>query len=225
VVVTPEGLAQPGAVVQLDAAASSADRCRQGVLEWRFWLDADANDTLDEGVDVPLRGWSQNPAYADAPRGSVTYFVAARCATEPECTAVTAIPLEVDCPTRPAGPRPSSGKTAPFLAAERPERRQIVFADRETLAWAVGATVDVVRGDLDAVRQTASFVETAGACVIDDGLGVAQVVDADLPAPGAAWYYLARSADACNQQAGGSYDIPRTSGRDALAGDAGACPE
>jgi hypothetical protein len=219
VAVTPERLDQPGAAVRLDAAAASADRCRQGVLEWAFWLDADANGTLDESIDVPLRGWSQNPLYADAPRGSVTYLVAVRCASEPECAALAAIPLEVACPTRPGGPIATSGVTLPFLAAEPPERRQIVFADAGTLAWPVAATVDVLRGDLGPLRQTASFMGTAAVCLLDDGVGASSVFDGGQPLPGEAWYYLARSADSCNQQAGGSYG---TTSRDSFAAD--PCP-
>lgn len=100
----------------------------------------------------------------------------------------------------------------------------VSFTGKEQLDWLAGASsthYDVIRGDVATLRTTGGI--GAGDCDADD-VAVTTHMDVDLPAPGAAFYYVIRGdADAIPA---GSYDNPPGSssadeGRDAEVGSAG----
>ena len=93
-------LAAPGQLVELDAVASMADRCNDGVIQYRFWIDTDANQTgLDiPGGDVLVRNWSENPLLLQAPGDDTNYAVDARCSALTTCSDTTYNTVLVNCP-------------------------------------------------------------------------------------------------------------------------------
>ena len=100
-VADPTGtLAAPGQVVELSASDSMADRCANGVLQFRFWLDGDSSGgAYDGGInDTLLRNWSENPALLAAPVSTNDYAVDVRCSSATGCTDTGFSTVAVNCP-------------------------------------------------------------------------------------------------------------------------------
>jgi len=93
----PASLPAPGQVVTLSAVASSADRCLNGTIQYRFCMSAD-NDCADSG-DTILRSFTDNPDLIDAPATSTKYAVDVRCSSLQTCAASTGLTVSVACPT------------------------------------------------------------------------------------------------------------------------------
>jgi len=78
-------------------------------------------------------------------------------------------------------------------------------SDRQTLTWNAQAGAiryDVLRGELESLRQTGQFASASIQC-LDEDLTDAQALDAGSPPPGG-WFYLVRATDCAEQQ--GSYE-------------------
>jgi hypothetical protein len=96
-VADPTGLPAPGQVVALSAVASTADKCLNGTIQYRFCISAD-NDCADP-QDTILRSFTDNPDLIDAPANTTKYAVDVRCSSLPSCAASTSVTVPVACPT------------------------------------------------------------------------------------------------------------------------------
>ena len=83
----PGTLPAPGQVVELDAAASTADTCLAGTLQYQFSADG----TL-------IRSWTDNPVLVSAPIGTTNFLVEVRCSTALTCVDSFALEVPVNCP-------------------------------------------------------------------------------------------------------------------------------
>ena len=82
------GLASPGQTIELDASGSTADRCLNGVLQYRF---------SDQGG--LRRDWTDNPVFIDAPQAPSTYTVDVRCSELTSCNGTVNQVVAVACPS------------------------------------------------------------------------------------------------------------------------------
>jgi hypothetical protein len=223
----PVATGAPGQVVELDASGSTVATCIGGVLQYQFWVDSDRSGSIG-GPDILLRDFTDNDAFLDVPQGDTSYLVAVRCASDPSCLNVVSSSVSVACPTGPGGLSAGSSTTSAFLEREPEVRRDIFFTSKTAIEWVSGATADVMRGDLGALRTSNGFTGgTGGTCLAENAINaISQATGADDPAAGGANFYLARSGDNCNLKAGGSWGGVRggTQNRDADLGD-GICVE
>ena len=213
---TPPSPGAPGQPVVLDASASAADACPGGVLLFRFSLDEDDDGFLHGPLDVLLRDWTSDAILVDAPAYTARYVVEVRCSSRISCEGSTTALVTVPCPANPT----------PFPHSVR-------FVNRDHLVWDATARVDVVRGDLAALRAAAgAFGGTVTGCVANDTVsGGVQDFVFPPPDPGSAAYYLVRevgSSPTCARSwgTGVPQEQPGAGGdRDAdLALDPNACP-
>jgi hypothetical protein len=92
-------LTAPGQVVELISLDSVADRCLDGVLQYRFWIDGNNNGVGGNPQDTLLRNWTDNPTLVDAPTATTRYVVDVRCSTLTTCVGTTSRTVVVTCPT------------------------------------------------------------------------------------------------------------------------------
>jgi hypothetical protein len=213
-VADPSTVAAPGALSELSAAGSSADRCIDGTLQYQFWRDSDDSGTIDTAVDERLRDWTDNPLLLAVPRRTTTYGAFARCSSAPAC-AGSATPalatVVVNCPA-----------TGNVRFTQR-----IVFSGPDDVGWPVVETVDAIRGNLNDLRAASGggagdFGTSVETCVLD-GVPASGFSDATVPPnPGDARYWLVRSA-ACNAPGWGSGGPGEVPGRDSTI-PASTCP-
>jgi hypothetical protein len=216
---SPPATAAPGQVTELDASASFTDRCADGLLQFRFWDDRNGNGELGDAGDLVLRTWSEDPIFTQAPNVTTRYGVEVRCSSLPSCLGAATALVTVPCP--------STGN------ARVPFDQTLGFASKTQLAWTTSERVDVVRGDLGALRSSAGqFNGTVDACLANDQT-VSSITDATPPGAGSGKYYLVRPAGPtayCNAtpswKTGAAAERPGAGGdRDAdIALDPDACP-
>jgi len=213
---TPDATGSPGEPVTLDASASVADVC-SGPLLYRFWVDGEADGDLDGPWDVVLRDWTDDPALVLAPTYTQRFVVEVQCASRTSCSSQSATVVTVPCPAVPP----------PFT-------KTLLFHDPGVLLWDVyGSTapVDVVRGDLGALRGSGGqFAGTVQTCLLSHARDY-RVIDTAQPAAAQAFYYLVRAGDmspdcARSWGTGVPQEAPGAGGdRDAdLASDPATCP-
>jgi hypothetical protein len=101
-VATPTSLTVPGQSVELDASASTADRCLDGTLQYLFCIDGNNNNNCDAigpgGLDTLLRSWGDNPIFLDAPEVTSRYAVDVRCSSDQLCKGSVLNTVNVGCP-------------------------------------------------------------------------------------------------------------------------------
>ncbi|HEX5042697.1 MAG TPA: hypothetical protein VFV75_07310, partial [Candidatus Polarisedimenticolaceae bacterium] len=170
-----------GEELTLDASGSTADQCPEGALQFRFWWIWDPQDPgeLSNGHDPTLlQDWNENGIISHRLQTleGHPYRVDVRCSTRPACGASTTAVVMVD----PACPVIS---VFPYTLG---------FDSNSVLSWGAPALVELVRGDLHALRAGGGDF----AVTIEDvfGSGGSSFVDDFLPnpAPGEGKYYLAR---------------------------------
>ncbi len=186
----PSSLAAPGQVTELDASGSTADRCVDGTLQYRFWAD-DGDGVPGTAGDTLLRDWTDNPFFVDAPLQTTKYLAEVRCSTAASCVdSSPVLTVNVTCPSNGTVPAPDFTQTV------------LAQSNKQTFNWTSAATVDVVKGDLNALRSTKSFTGT-DTCLADDQT-ISSFSDAATPASGAGFYYLVRnsSGELCNEGPG-----------------------
>ena len=94
-----DALAAPGQVVELSASASMADRCIGGVLQYRFWIDENGNQTgFEPGTDTLLRDWTENPILLQAPGDTTNFAADSRCSSATSCLGTAYNTVVVACP-------------------------------------------------------------------------------------------------------------------------------
>ena len=95
----PGALPVPGQAVELNAAASGADSCIDGTLQFRFWADGDYDGLGGGAADQLLRGWTDNPLILVAAQLTATYVAEVRCTSNPTCADSASLQVSVLCPT------------------------------------------------------------------------------------------------------------------------------
>ena len=217
-------------MIAIDAGDSEVPRCIDGVAQYLFAVDVDGDGLFRRGLDAVVRDWTDDASSLVTPQGDTDYLVGVRCGSEPTCDDYTSIPIEVGCPTGPSGLGTGSSSGTSFLGRTPLSLRSLRFVDKISFLWASSATVDVVRGDLGLLRGNFGFAGSGSitACLVENGLHTRGGVDLSLPPlPGNAWFYLARSAEQCNQKAGGSWgQVGEASSRDVgINNEANSCIE
>ena len=181
-------------MTELSAAASFADNCTDGILQFQFWIDGDGNGVLGNPADILLRDWTDNPFFVTAPTTTTPFGVSVRCSSAPSvCLGAAVSTVVVDCPSNIA----FKGADDPMVESIRLE------GDRQTISWATEQFVDVIRGNLDLLRSTGGFDGTVETCVLDN-VAADQAIDAEMPIA-RNLYYLARGrtlTQSCNEIGG-----------------------
>jgi hypothetical protein len=211
-VADPNPSSMPGQPIVLDASGSAADTCPGGPLLYRFWHDRNGDGVLAEPLDRLLRSWTDNPILQEAPHYTRAYAVEAQCSSQRTCADRADIVVTVPC-------APPLFNTLRFTLS------------KWYLTWDVPAPVDVLRGDLDALRANGgNFQGTVIACS-RPCCGMIAYAGDDEPPLGSGFYYLAREAGptyACGPSwgTGSPAELPGAGGdRDAdLALDPNQCP-
>jgi hypothetical protein len=169
---TPGGgsLPAPGQVIELDGLASVSDRCLNGVLQYKFWIDGNGDNAGGDASDTLLRNWTDNPTIVDAPLATSTYVMEVRCSTDTECLSSIAQTVAVNCP--------SSGNLG-FPTVTAP--------GDGTLSWGNLLAYNWAKGNL---AQVGSYI-TSGTGV---GNATSFDISVDNPLENQGLYYLFRSA-------------------------------
>jgi hypothetical protein len=164
-----------------------------GGLNYKFWLDEDADDTL-EGTDTVLYEWSDKNVYADNPVGKEHYCVEVRCASDPDCNATTCL----DAGYEAAGP-PLPGPIS-----------NVTYLDdqKTTMQWNVevsSAAYDIARGDIKLLRDNAGDFSASSPSCLENNSADNQTTDTDEPVgSGEGYYYLVRGTNATGNGTWGS---------------------
>jgi hypothetical protein len=168
----PGILPAPGRVVALSALDSVADRCLDGVLQFRFGIDGDADGTGGGSQDTLLRGWTDVPEILQVPQQTTTYVVEVRCSSDTTCVDSASRTIVVNCPS-------SGSLTFPTVVAP----------DRDTLEWGDSITHDFAMGPLAGLTTYATSAS-------GQDLGPASSFDiaGDTPAVGSGLWYLFRKS-------------------------------
>jgi hypothetical protein len=182
----PGSLLAPGQVVELDALDSVADRCLDGVLQFRFWIDGDLDGVGGGAQDTPLRGWSETSMVVQAPSETTRYVVEVRCSSDPDCRDSEARTVVVACP--------SSGNMI------FPE---VLAPSRTMLTWGASRTYDYAKGLL---HNLSSYTLTATGQAA--GPASSFSISADVLPAGKGMWYLFRDPGPLGQGATGYCNAP-----------------
>jgi hypothetical protein len=209
----PPPLAGPGQLLTLDASASSLNACNDGALQYQFWIDGNLNGIVGDAGDTLLRDWTDGSTFLDAPQVTTRYGVRVRCSTATSCSGGGVLDVVVNCPS-------TGNAKAAF--------NQTIRVDDAGVSWPATATVDLIRGNLVALRASGgNYTGTVTTCLANNVTATA-VADGSSPGPGGATYYLVRPTVAafCNQTPGYTTNHPKeAAGRDAeIAASGNACP-
>lgn len=211
----------PGHTFMLSAAESSANKCVDGSLTYKFWLDSDSDGTItDEPGTSILYDWSARVTYPDNPVGQQKYCVEVRCATDTNCVDYTC----VDAGPAPLGPGIVIG---------------LVFnTAKTTISWNAavnGAAYDTIKGDLDVLISTGGNFTTSlpgGSspddyqCINSGSSSTSTSVPYTPTAAGQGFYYLVRAENVTALNGTYSTEIAREeAGRDSeIAASGNDCP-
>jgi hypothetical protein len=209
----PPPLSGPGQIVTLHAEESTLSACNSGTVQYQFWIDGNLDGIVGNAGDTLLRDWTDAPTFLDAPQQSTRYGVRVRCSSATSCSGGTVLDVVVNCPS-------TGNAKAAF--------NQTIRVDDAGVSWPATATVDLVRGNLVALRASGgNYTGTVSTCLANN-VTAAAVADGSSPGPGGATYYLVRPTVApfCNQTPGYTTNHPReAAGRDAeIAASGNACP-
>jgi hypothetical protein len=209
----PPPLAGPGQILTLDASASSLNACNDGPAQYQFWIDGNLNGIVGDAGDTLLRDWTDGSTFIDAPQNTTRYGVRVRCSTATSCSGGGVLHVVVNCPS-------TGNAKAAF--------NQTIFVDDAGVSWPATATVDLIRGNLVALRASGgNYTGTVSTCLANNVTATA-VADGSSPGLGGATYYLVRPTVAtfCNQTPGYTTNHPKeAAGRDAeIAASGNACP-
>jgi hypothetical protein len=163
-------LPAPGQVVELTAAASMADRCLNGTLQYQFWIDGNGDNAGGNAADTLVRGWTDNADLIEAPAVPTTYVVDVRCSSATTCVSSTFKSVDVLCPS-------SGNLSFPTVLA----------TSKTTLDWGSSINYDYAQGLLS---NLSSYATTASAQ--NQGPSSTFSIAAN-PAPGVGNWYLFRT--------------------------------
>jgi hypothetical protein len=217
-------LSGPGQLVTLQASESTLSACNGGTEQYQFWIDGNLNGTVGDLGDTLLRDWTDGSTFIDAPQLTTRYGVRVRCSTATSCQGGSVLNVVVTCPS-------TGNAKAPFGQVIHVDKTSLALPEPDaavTVNWAASTNVDLVRGNLAALRTSAgNYTGTVSTCLANN-LTASGVGDGFNPGAGGATYFLARPTVVpfCNQTPGYTTNHPReTAGRDAEIGaDGNACP-
>jgi hypothetical protein len=206
-------LAGPGQIVTLQASGSTLNACNDGIVQYQFWIDGNLNGIVGDAGDKLLRDWTDGSTFLDAPQVTTRYGVRVRCSTATSCSGGGVRDVVVNCPS-------TGNAKAAF--------NQTIRVDDAGVSWPATATVDLIRGNLVALRASGgNYTGTVSTCLANNVTATA-VADGSSPGLGGATYYLVRPTVApfCNQTPGYTTNHPKeAAGRDAeIAASGNACP-
>ena len=75
----------PGHRVEISAGESIVDRCLNGTVQFRFWIDGDGDLAGGGVLDTLARDWTDNAFFVVAPNESTDYVVDVRCSEDHAC--------------------------------------------------------------------------------------------------------------------------------------------
>ncbi len=225
----PTALDAPGQLVTLNAAASSADSCPNGTLQYRFFVDANNNNVFDSGETV-LRDFTDNAIILDVPDRTTRYGVEVRCSSAPSCGA-SLVPATATVLVAVACPSSGTLLDPPFPQTVKVSKPTLTGAEPDVSAsvnWTATATVDAIRGNLNLLRSSGgNFTGTVAACIANN-TNTASITDNTSPGGGGSGlYYLVRSSGQfCNSPGTWSTNHPKeVAGRHSeITADPNTCP-
>jgi hypothetical protein len=179
----PGALTAPGQVVELSSLTSTADRCLDGVLQYRFWIDGNNNGQGGNPQDTLLRNWTDNPNIVDAPTATTRYVVDVRCSTLTTCLGTTSRTVVVTCPTSGA-----QGQGFPRISA--PNKTSIAWTGSINYNFAKGALGNFALGTCSPGVPATCYTTTASAQ--NQGPASTFSTAADAPAANTGLWYLFR---------------------------------
>jgi hypothetical protein len=217
-------LSGPGQLVTLQASASTLNACNNGNPQYQFWIDGNLNGVVGDPGDTLLRDWTDGSTLLDAPQATTRYGVRVRCSTATSCQGWSVLNVAVTCPS-------TGNAKAAFGQAIHIDKTSLALPEPDaavTVNWSASTTVDLVRGNLAALRASGgNYTGTVASCLANN-LTASGVADGSNPGVGGATYFLARPTVAafCNQTPGYTTNHPReAAGRDPeIATDGNACP-
>ncbi|MFN7965454.1 MAG: S8 family serine peptidase [Acidobacteriota bacterium] len=161
---TTAASAAAGHAFFLDGSASSADRCLNGTLEYKWSVGA-----------TVVRDFLTDPQVLVNPDVDTTYTLTVRCSSALACTGTQNITVDV-----PGGPPGCSLTT-----------NSIGFTGKTQINWVGSGTFDAVRGNCSEFQSTPTW--STATCLAND-TPTTSATDAVTPAPGQGFYYLVRCA-------------------------------
>jgi hypothetical protein len=220
----PPPLSGPGQIVTLEASGSSLNACNDGNVQYQFWIDGNLNGVVGDAGDTLLRDWTDGSTFLDAPQLTTRYGVRVRCSTATSCSGSAVLNVGVNCPS-------TGNAKAEFGQAIHVGKASLAGVEPDpavTVNWPVTANVDLVRGNLIALRAASgNYTGTVSTC-LGNNVNANAVVDGTNPGAGGATYFLVRPTVApfCNQTPGYTTNHPKeAAGRDAeIAASGNACP-
>jgi hypothetical protein len=125
-----------------DTANPTTSNCINGVVQYRYFVDADFNGTFNASVDTLIRDFSENPRATAASACAQTIQMDARCSSLTSCTNSTNLAVTL------------AGWAGTPLASFNP--------DEITLSWlpVAGATYDVASNRITTTGMTPSSWNT-----------------------------------------------------------------
>jgi hypothetical protein len=165
----------------LDGSASSADRCLNGTLEYKW----------NAGATV-LRDFLTDPRVLVNPVVDTTYTLTVRCSSATTCQGTQG--LTIDIP--PYGP-PGCSLTTNSLG----------FTTKTQINWTGTGTFDAVRGNCSEFQSTPTW--STATCLANDTTANS-ATDAVTPAAGQGFYYLVRCTTGPNNYNDGTQTGSRT---------------
>jgi hypothetical protein len=212
----PPSGALPGRPVTLSAEGSQADRCSNGALLFRFFEDRDASGTYSPG-DLELAPFATSPVYTTSPTTATRYGVTVRCSAggTGSCLGADATAgFSLTC----APPPPVYDPALWWTKLRMPTRTTLSVPPH-------GEILDVVRGDLGALRASGTYAGSTPVCLVNDGTSTS-LQDVAVPARGEGFYYLLRGQRICNDNQGYRTYAPRENPADPAKRDTEllACP-
>jgi len=213
--VYPPTLSAPGLRLVLDAGASFADRCFDGTLQYRFWIDGDGNGQGWDAADTLLRDWTDNPTLATTAAVDTSYVSEARCSSLPTCEGVSNAWVTVTGPA--AGRIADDG----VFVTGTPLTLAKAAAGDITLNWSASC----LTGDSDYAIYEGTLGDFASHLPLLCGTGGA--TSSTITPSGGDIYYLVVPANELREGAYGvdSDGVERlASGEACLAQEIGVCP-
>jgi hypothetical protein len=184
---SPPDLTAPGQPLEIDASGSTADRCIDGTLQFRFCVDGNGSLTCDDlgGADTLLRSWTDNPVIVVVPDfpGDV-FIVEIRCSSDPDCgtalgpgPAKGVVQAKVECPGIPAPIR--------FGNPSTPGVKNRIY-------WDTGPAIDIdwTYGSFTTSTSISTFAETA--CTDLNAVGSIDITSLLDPAAGSGFWFLVK---------------------------------
>ena len=220
----PPPLAGPGQIVTLQASGSSLNACNDGTEQYQFWIDGNLNGIVGDAGDVLLRDWTDGSTLIEAPQVTTRYGVRVRCSSATSCQGGAVLDVAVTCPS-------TGNAKAAFAQAIHVDKPSLVGAEPDvssTVSWPATASVDLVRGNLAALRASGgNYTGTVSTCAANN-VAATGIADGTSPGAGGALYYLVRPTVVtfCNQTPGYTTNNPKEApGRDAeIQADGNSCP-